>query len=68
LDFKYGGSANQQTHTLSSPHEKKGIDKGNDPTLNHMNYVYSPCQASKGRFTPKQIRRMVAQFETFRAR
>jgi hypothetical protein len=43
---------------------KKGVDPGFDPLLNHMNYVNTPCQYSKGRFTADQMAIMVSKFGT----
>ncbi|GKZ00478.1 hypothetical protein MPSEU_001000300 [Mayamaea pseudoterrestris] len=40
---------------------------GVDPVRNFMNYIAPKCSANYGEFTPGQIARMVAQYETFRS-
>ena len=40
---------------------------GRDPVKNFMNYLSSPCSLKYGEFTPGQVARMVAQYETFRS-
>jgi hypothetical protein len=45
---------------------RQGVDPGLDPLFNHMNYVPTPCQAKKGRFTGGQMVTMVSKFGTLR--
>lgn len=40
---------------------------GRDPVKNFMNYISSKCSQRYGEFTPGQVARMVAQYETFRS-
>jgi hypothetical protein len=54
-------------HAAANPSfvaSKQGVDPGFDPVLNHMNYVYTPCQHKKGRFTAGQMATMVSKFGT----
>ncbi|GKY98136.1 hypothetical protein MPSEU_000771400 [Mayamaea pseudoterrestris] len=43
-----------------------GMDAGDDPIGNFMNYIPPNCYRDYGRFTPGQVERMVSQYEAFR--
>jgi len=43
-----------------------GVDAGYDPVDNYMNYLPGFCFEKFGRFTPGQVERMVAEYETYR--
>lgn len=45
--------------------DRQGVDPGLDPVLNHMNYVYTPCQFQKGHFTDGQMITMISKFGTY---
>lgn len=43
-----------------------GVDPGNDAVNNYLDYGTGYCRHLYGSFTPMQIQRMIAQWETFR--
>ncbi|GKY90431.1 hypothetical protein MPSEU_000016900 [Mayamaea pseudoterrestris] len=47
------------------PDNVAGVDAGDDPVGNTMNYLYSKCRRN-ATFTAGQVERMVVQHETFR--
>ncbi|GKY98135.1 hypothetical protein MPSEU_000771300 [Mayamaea pseudoterrestris] len=48
--------------------EAAGMDLGDDPVDNYMNYLPQNCYTDYGRFTPGQVERMVSQYQAFRYR
>ncbi|GKY98689.1 hypothetical protein MPSEU_000825200 [Mayamaea pseudoterrestris] len=50
----------------SCPDNVAGVDAGVDGVNNYLDYGSGPCRQQYGYFTPMQIQRMVAQWETFR--
>jgi len=50
------------------PDNIPGVDPGLDPVSNYMNFGYGACRLRYGHFTPGQIQRMTAEYETFRTK